>query len=134
MSVVKTGTSTVKISGSSYTVTNYSFQLSGSRLGGNSVSVSGDVSALPSGLVYSASVGANGYSASVQLLKTNLPLNTSNSSSSNTKTTSVLIAGGFGTLAAGVGAFAVYRKRNVGEGSEPSQNDEDRKKPLYHVD
>lgn len=131
VSLTKIGTSTATISGSSYTVTNYSFQLSGSRVGGNSLSVSGQVSTLPSGLIYSAVLNANGYNAQVQLSTTNLPLTASGSGSSTNS--SVVIAGGFGTLATGIAAFALYKKGGSKDIEEPNQG-EQAKKPLYHVD
>ena len=130
VSIVKTGTSTATISGSPYTITNYSFQISGSKTGGVPMSASGQLSTLPSGLMYSASVSVNGYNAKVQLLATNLALNTTTSTSSSTKT--VQIASGVGILAVGLGAIAFYKKRGVNSSDEPKQGEE--KKPLYHVD
>lgn len=94
------------------------------------MSASGQLSTLPSGLMYSASVSVNGYNAKVQLLATNLALNTTTSTSSSTKT--VQIASGVGILAVGLGAIAFYKKRGVNSSDEPKQGEE--KKPLYHVD
>jgi hypothetical protein len=127
VSLVKTGTGTATISGDSYTVTNYSFQVSGSKTGGTSGSVSGDLSVLPSGLVYSASVNTKNYTVQAQLLSTNAALGASTSSSTSTP---VVIGGSVGMIAAGVGAFALYRRKST-NGAETKQ---DESKPLYHVD
>lgn len=130
-SITKIGSSIVTISGSSYTTTDYSFQLSASKLGENPISVSGQLSTLPSGLVYSAAMNTNGYYVQAQLSTTNLSLSTSSSASSTSA--AVLIAGGFGTLVASLGAFALYKKENVSDRNEPKHEEEERK-PLYHVD
>lgn len=131
LSIVKTGASTVTFSRSPYTVTEYSFELSGARMGGASMSVSGQLIAFPSGLVYSATVNSSGYNVLMQLIETNLQL--SSSSSSSAANASVLIAGGFGTFAAGMGTFAIYKKRN-GDDDGDRELKELKEKPLYHVD
>ncbi len=131
VSLTKIGTSSATISGSSYTITNYSFRLSGSKAGGSSLSVSGQVSTLPSGLVYSAVLNTGGYNAQIQLSNTNLTLTASSSGSSTNA--SVVIAGGFGTLATGIAAFALYKKGGPKDYEDPNQSEQE-KKPLYHVD
>ena len=129
VSLVKTGTSSVTVSGTSYTVTNYSFQVSGSKVGGISRSASGQLSLLPSGLVYSATISTSSYNVEAKLLSTNAALGAATSSSSSGP---VVIAGSVGMVAAGIGAFALYRRKNInGEGADSSQAEE---KPLYHVD
>jgi hypothetical protein len=127
VSLVKTGTGTATISGNSYTVTNYSFQVSGSKTGGTSGSASGNLSVLPSGLVYTALVNAKNYTVQAQLLSTNAALGASASSSTSAP---VVIGGSVGMVAAGVGAFALYRRK----GANRSESKQDESKPLYHVD
>ena len=126
LSLVKTGTQSATVSGTTYTVTNYEFQVSGSALNGFSGSASGELSVLPSGLVYSASVNAKGYSIEVALLATNATLGSSSSSSAP-----IVIGGGVGAIAAGLGLFALYKKKNSGSAEGSAEQGE---KPLYHVD
>lgn len=127
ISLAKTGTQSATVSGTTYTATNYEFQVSGSGLNGFSGSASGQLSVLPSGLLYSASVNAMGYSIQVALLATNATLGSSNSSSPSAP---IVIGGGVGAVAAGLGLFALYKKKNSGSEVSAEQGE----KPLYHVD
>ena len=126
LSLVNTGTQSVTVSGTTYTVTNYEFQVSGSGMNGFAGSASGQLSVLPSGLVYSASVNARGYTIQLDLLATNAALGSSNSSTS----APVVIGGGVGAVAAGLGLFALYKKRSSGNAEGSAEQGE---KPLYHV-
>ncbi|MDG6905154.1 MAG: hypothetical protein JRN20_05135 [Nitrososphaerota archaeon] len=125
--LVETGSGSATVSGAQYTTTNYDFSVSGS---GHSLQVSatGSLSVLPSGLVYSATVIANGtMSAHAQLVTTNLPLaSTSSSSSTMQKAT---IAGGTSAAVFGVGALVFYRHHKATHLSQAGKD-----KPLYHVD
>ncbi|MHB2035570.1 MAG: hypothetical protein ACYCPW_02365 [Nitrososphaerales archaeon] len=127
VSLVKTGTGTATVSGTSYTITNYSFQVSGSKVGGVTRSVSGELSALPSGLVYSATVNANNFTLQAHLVGTNAALSASTSSSTSAP---LVIGASVGAIAAGVGLIALYRRRNA----SCAGSDQKEEKPLYHVD
>jgi len=119
------GSSSASFSGKSQTVSNYTFSVNVS--GNRSMSATGSASVFPSGLVYAATVVANGTDTiSIQLLSTNLSL-TSQSGSSAQSTTSIAVAGSAASILIGVGAFVVYKRKNV---SHPSNSE----KPLYHVD
>ena len=90
------------------------------------MSATGNASVFPSGLVYSATIVANSTdTVQIQLLGTNLGLN---STSGGSQTTSIAVAGGAGSILAGVGAFVFYKRKN------PSANSKADDKPLYHVD
>ena len=91
------------------------------------MSAMGSASVFPSGLVYAATIVANGTdTVSIQLLSTNLSLS-SQSGASGQSTTSIAVAGGAASIAVGMGALVVYRRKNV---SQTKGSD----KPLYHVD
>ncbi|MHB8565549.1 MAG: hypothetical protein ACYC7D_04315 [Nitrososphaerales archaeon] len=123
-SITQTGTGSATISGATYPTTEYTFSVSVSKLNGSQMSASGQLSTFPSGLVNSITASSNGYTINIQLLETNLALN---STSSSPDTTTMAIVGGTGTLAAGVGAFAFFRRKK----ESVNANEE---KPLYHVD
>ena len=126
-SIAQIGTGSVSYQSQTYTLTNYAFNVSGSKTGGSPMAASGHASVFPSGLVYSATITANGTDTIlVQLVGTNLALN---STSNSSQATSVAIAGGAGSILAGVGAFVFYRHKN---NSARQGKTED--KPLYHVD
>jgi len=120
------GSGSVTYNGKTYAISNYTFRVSVS--GKSQMSASGSASVLPSGVVYSAWIVANGTDMiSVQLLGTNLSLNAQSSSSQ--MTTSIAVAGGAGSILAGVGAFVFYKRK----GKTPSESAGE-SKPLYHVD
>lgn len=127
-SITKIGTGNAEISGSTYATTSYSFQVTASRANGKTITASGELSTLPSGLLYSATINAKGYTIQVALLGTNAALSASSQSSSTT--TSAAIIGGSGAAIVGLGAFAFYKRRS--SSSEPKAEGES--KPLYHVD
>lgn len=109
-----------------YSLSNYSFSVVIS--GRSNTEIVGSASVFPSGLVYLASLVANGTdSLSVKLLATNLSLNPQSNSSSQTNT-SMAVAGGTVSILVGIGAFVVYRRKNT------SQAENSGEKPLYHVD
>jgi hypothetical protein len=126
-SIAQSGTRGATFNGITYTLTNYTFSLSGTKFGGHLMNASGGASVFPSGLVYSAWIVANGtVSIHVQLIGTNLSLD---SSSSSSQTSSIAVAGGAGSVVAGVGAVVLYKRKNNPEKSNP-----DEEKPLHHVD
>ena len=89
------------------------------------MNTTGGASVFGSGLVYSAWITANASeTVHVQLLSTNLALDSSGAS----QTTSIAVAGGAGSILAGVGAFVFYKRKN----NSPKVDSES--KPLYHVD
>jgi len=136
-SISKTGTGSATIGGTTYTTTNYSFTVSGSKNDGTmSMSANGQLSTLPSGLLYSAVInGPNSTTVNVKLVGTNLSLN---STSQSSNTTGMAIVGGASTLAvAGVGAFVFFRRKNKNSGNvnnSPGSGSESEEKPLYKVD
>jgi hypothetical protein len=120
------GTASASFNGKSVSVSNYTFNLNVS--GNRTVSATGSASVFPSGLVYSATLVANGSDTiNVQLLSTNLSL-TSQSDPPSQATTSIAIAGGAASVLVGIGAIVVYKRRT---GSQAAGSQE---KPLYHVD
>jgi LPXTG-motif cell wall-anchored protein len=126
-SISQSGTGSATYDGKTYSLTNYTFSVSGVKLGGSPMNASGGASVFPSGLVYSAWVTANASETiHAQLVGTNLSLDTSSSSS---QTTSIAVAGGAGSILAGVGAFVFYKRKNNSQ--KASANGD---KPLYHVD
>ena len=126
LAVAQVGTKSVAFQSASYSLTDYTFSVSGSKTGGTPMSATGNASVFPSGLVYSATIVANGTDTiQIQLLGTNLGLN---STSGASQTTSIAVAGGAGSILAGVGAFVFYKRKN------PSTNSKTDEKPLYHVD
>jgi hypothetical protein len=121
------GSGSVSYNGKTYTVSNYTFNVG---VSGNmtQMSAKGSASVLPSGLVYSAWIVANGTNTiNIQLLGTNLPL-TSQSGSSST-TTSIAVGGSAASIVAGVGAIVLYRRKNSSQAGNSTEA-----KPLYHVD
>ncbi len=134
-SINQGGSTSASYNGQSYSLSNFTFSVSvsgGGQMGAASQAppgITGSVLVFPSGLVYSASIVANGTdTVSVQLLGTNLSF-TSQSGSSPMTTTSIAVAGGAGSILAGVGAFVFYRRKNNSHSPNPSES-----KPLYHVD
>jgi LPXTG-motif cell wall-anchored protein len=125
--IAQTGTGSATFNGKTYTLANYTFSVSGAKLGGSPMNATGGASVFPSGLVYSAWVAANASETiHVQLVGTNLALDAASGSS---QTTSIVVAGGAGSILAGVGAFAFYKRKN-----NPQKSNENGNKPLYHVD
>ncbi|HYB03820.1 MAG TPA: hypothetical protein VED17_05120 [Nitrososphaerales archaeon] len=134
-SINQAGSASASYNGQSYSLSNFTFSVSvsgsGHKWAGSQypAEVTGSALVFPSGLVYSASIVANGTDAvSVQLLATNLSL-TSQSGSSQMTTTSIAVAGGAASILVGVGAFVVYRRKNNSQSQSTSES-----KPLYHVD
>lgn len=121
------GTGSVSFNAKTVSVSKYAFNLSVS--GNRSESATGSATVFPSGLVYSATVVANGTDTlSIQLLATNLSL-TSQSDPPSQATTSVAIAGSAASILIGIGAIVVYRRRTTSQTSNSGEA-----KPLYHVD
>jgi len=133
-SITQAGSTSAGYNGQTYSLSNFTFNVSvsgGNKMWASSQSpmgVTGSALVFPSGLVYSASIVANGTDVlSIQLLGTNLPL-TSDPSSSIT-TTTVGVAGAAGSILVGVGAFVIYRRKNNSQSQGANES-----KPLYHVD
>lgn len=125
--ITQAGLGSVVYNGNTYTLSNYSFSLTVS--GRSQMEAVGSASVFPSGLVYSASLVANGTdSLSVRLLGTDLSLNPQSNSSSQTNT-SIAVAGGTASILVGIGAFVVHRRTKNTPRTEGSGE-----KPLYHVD
>lgn len=125
VSLLKTGSGSASVSGSTFSTTLYNYTLSAEK-NGTTKTFAGQIATLPSGLVYSLTASGAKFSISAQLTSTNLTLNSSSGSSSTT----LAIVGGTGTLAAGVGAFALFMKRK----DRVSKSEDNNPKPLYHVD
>jgi hypothetical protein len=125
VSLVKTGSGSATVSGSTYSTTLYNFTLSADK-NGTTKTFTGQIATLPSGLVYSLDASGAKFSINAQLASTNLALGSGSSSSSTT----LAIVGGTGTLAAGVGAFALFMKRK----DRVMKSEDNDSKPLYHVD
>lgn len=124
ITIVQTGKGSATVSGVSYATTNYAFSVSLS--GAHQFSANGTLAVLPSGLVDSALAKAGGATVQVQLVSTNLSLNSNSPASSTVRTAT--IAGGASAIF-GLGALVFYRHRSSSRASE-TEND----KPLYHVD
>ncbi len=119
------GSGSASYNAKTYSLSNYTFSINVS--GKSQVSATGSASVFQSGLVYSATIVANGTdTVNVQLLGTNLPLDPQSGSSQTT--TSVAVAGGAASILVGVGAFVVYKRKG------PSQAENSETKPLHHVD
>ena len=114
--------------------------------GGNSVSASGSIISMPSGLVDSAQFLINGTTTvNAQLLSTNLPL-TDPQSNVNTLGVSMLVVGLF--VAVAIAVPAVFKKVKHSNSTNSASTDEtkgkqqsgdeqesdDEKKPSYWVD
>ena len=130
VTVTQTGTQSISFAGASYTITNYSFNISvqGTH---KSVSASGQYAVFPSGLAYSATVNINSTATvNAHLLSTNVPLNASSGASGST-TTTMAVAGGGLSLLAGVGAFAFFKREKK---SSSNGGSEAETKPLHWVD
>ena len=125
VSLVKTGSGSATVSGSTYSTTLYNFTLSAEK-NDTTKTFTGQIATLPSGLVYSLTASGAKFSINAQLASTNLALN----SNSGSSTTTLAIVGGTGTLAAGVGAFALFMKRK----DRVAKSEDNNSKPLYHVD
>jgi hypothetical protein len=146
-SITNTGSSDVTFNGESYQVTNYQVYLSATNsTGGKSVSASGSLISMPSGLVDSAQFLINGTtSINAQLLSTNLTL-TDPQSNVSTVGVSLLVVGLFVAVAIAVPAvFKIKKHRNSTnsassdetEGKQQSGDEQesgDEKKPSYWVD
>lgn len=125
-SIAQTGTASANFGGKTYSLTNYTFSVSGAKMGGSPMNATGGASVFPSGLVYSAWVAANASETiHVQLVGTNLPLD----ATSGSQTTTVAVATGAVSIVAGVGAFVFYKRKN-----NPQKASENGDKPLYQVD
>lgn len=125
--LVETGKGFATLSGSQYAVTNYNFSVNGSASNRFKVSATGTLSVLPSGLVDSALISANGtMTAHIQLVATNLSLASTGSSSSSALRTAT-VAGGVSAVF-GVGALVFYRHQKASSHTETGT------RPLYHVD
>lgn len=122
------GTSSVAFEGKSYQVTNYVVSVSGTNAsGGESGSLIGNISTMPTGLIYSAQLNFNGtFTAGVLLLSTDLPLVSSITTPIST-TIGVAIVGAsvFGAVALAVPALFKRAKNSRNETKD---------KPDYWVD
>lgn len=126
VNATKTGNGTVTLNGNSYTVTNYTFNATVTQHR-YWMSVFGNASVFPSGLLYSVAFNDSlGQSLAVMLIGTNLPVNsslvssTTSTSSQTTTTTSMTAAmiGGAAVILIGIGAFiAVSRRKSVSQGT-----------------
>ncbi len=132
MSVTKLGSASANVGGVSYTTANYSFSAVGGKALGPKINATGQFTTFPSGLLNSAEINVNGTLAVyIQLVGTNLPLNATSQSSGST--TTMAIAGGTGTILAGLGAFVFYRhEKNRREKDDNEDTNSD--KPLHYVD
>jgi hypothetical protein len=134
-SINQAGSTSASYNGKSYSLSNFTFSVSVSGSGQMWAAsqlppgVTGSALVFPSGLVYSASIVANGTDVvNVQLLGTNLSF-TSQSGSSPVTTTSIAVAGGAGSILVGVGAIVFYRRKNNSHSQSATES-----KPLYQVD
>jgi Tfp pilus assembly protein PilV len=128
------GSGSVSFNGATYTTSNYDFSVSvtNSSGGGQPMTASGQLSTLPSGLLYSASISARSYKVTIMLVGTNLAPGSDPASSRMTTTTAAEVAaGGIGTVAVGVGAFAFFKRK--GSAAKAGTTTEEQK-PLHHVD
>lgn len=127
------GTSSVSFNGANYAASKYLLDLSVTNSSsGKSVSATGTLLALPSGLLYSAQIQEAGNSASTasfQLMSTNLPLNDPSNASSTTEGTAMVGAGLLGAAALAI-PFWKFRKKKDSAAS-PAGSEE---KPSYWVD
>ncbi len=122
--ITKDGTASSGIRGTQYTLEIYSFYASISRAQMAPVTVDGNLTVLPSGLIYTFYLASNGTSAYLTLASTSLPLQAS--------------SGSMGTQAAsaGVGVSAVVGTLalSLGVKSKRGKRQEGAKKPDYWVD
>jgi len=146
-SITNTGSTNVTFNGESYQGTNYQVSLSATNsTSDKSVSASGNIISMPSGLVDSAQFLINGTTLiNAQLLSTNLSL-TDPQSNVNTVGASLLVVGLF--VAVVIAVPAVFKKVKHSNPANPASTDEakgeqqsdeeqesdDEKKPSYWVD
>ncbi len=121
LNVTATGTETVTFQGSRYSLSVYSFAVSGSY-GNRSLSANGTLATFPSSLVYSASVSAGNASAQALLLASDLQL------TQPSHTSTAVVAG----VGAGIGAAALTVALVIRRRDEKSQDAGE--KPLHWVD
>jgi hypothetical protein len=128
------GSSPISFGGATYVGSKYNLDLSVTNSSsGKSVTAVGNLVVLPSGLLYSVQLqeaGNSGNSASVQLLKTSLPLNDPSNSDTTTEGAALIGAGLLGSAAFAI-PFWKYRKNKK---NSPGDSEEPEKKPSYWVD
>ncbi len=125
------GRSSVSFKGATYSASRYLLGLSlTNSSGGQSMSLSGSLLALPSDLLYSAQLQEpnSGVSASVQLIATNLPLSDPSNAVSTTEGVALIGAGLMAAAAIAV-PWKLRKRKNPATTSEASE-----KKPSYWVD
>ncbi|MDH2901686.1 MAG: hypothetical protein PXY39_12025, partial [archaeon] len=127
------GASSVTLNGASYSASKYLLDLSATNSSnGQSVSATGTLLALPSGLLYSLQIqeaGSSASSAFVQLMSTNLPLNDPSNASSTTEGAAMVGAGLLGAAALAVPFWKFRKRKNSAAGPSGSKE-----KPSYWVD
>lgn len=125
------GTTSVFFKGATYTASKYLVDLSVTNSSsGQSVSATGDLVALPSGLLYSVQLqeANSSTSASIQLVSTNLSLSDPSNAVSTTEGAAMVSAGLLGAAAIAI-PWKLRRRKNSAATSEGSE-----KKPSYWVD
>src|SRR4029077_12987214 len=133
--VRNTGSAPVTFNGKTYEGTSYqvyvsaSFSLQSSKISGNATVVT-----LPSGLIYSVQLQlADGYSASVQLMQTNLPVTVAIGSSLPVGLALISI-GLVGAAAFAVPSIFMRWRKKPGVAPAPSDQPHSEEKPSYWVD
>lgn len=126
--ILNTTGSSVTFNGKSYETTNYQLMATATNTSsGTSVSVSGSIVTMPSGLVYSAQLQINStYSTQIKLLATSLPLTDSPSDPSPVGLGMVTV-GVVGSV--GLAVPSIFLKRRA-----DSKTKTEREKPSYWVD
>jgi hypothetical protein len=132
-SISSAGSTSASFNGAGYTGSKYLLDLSATNSSnGQSMSATGNIIALPSGLVYSVQLeqaGNSAISVSVKLLSTNLPLSDPSNTVSTTEGAAMVGAGVLGAAAFAVPFWKLRKKKNSAAASEEAD-----KKPSYWVD
>lgn len=116
--IVQNGSSQVTFQGKVYALSDYAFSAKFIK-GESSGNASGDLSVLPSGLVYSVALLSNGTLATATLISTSLPLQASSSSSSlQAASVGVGVSAAGAAVALSLGVRA-KRKNRLREGPKP---------------
>lgn len=129
--ITNVGTTTFTFNGTSYSAQRYSLSLSVKNSSSSKTMLgNGTLLAFPSGLLYSVQIQNSNatYSASVQLLATNLPLKEPSNSMSTTEGIAMIGAGILGAVAIAV-PWKFRRKKSSTKSSSSVE-----KKPSYWVD
>lgn len=118
-SVMKSGTSEATFNGTKYTLTDYSFSVVYSD-GNRSGSLAGNVTVLPSGLVYSVEVSSGAGFATATLLSTSLPLQAGTTTAADQAAS---VGAGASAAAAAVALSLGVRARRKGKPGTPDKPD-----------